>query len=390
MSYLVEKPFFTSRYALPAVLVLINLVILFQFVILAPEPLAADGTIQSRYNNYLIFKQSFFNLFENLNLYDYHLSKHNDLYKYSPTFALLMAPLAMLPDAFGVLLWNLLNTFVLYFAILRIPSLSRKSQTWIVLFVLLELVTSLRNAQSNALIAGMLIYAFVFFEDKKPGLAILLIVGSAFIKVFGIVALMLAAFYPLRLQSAAYTVLWTIVLAALPALFIPLPHLIQQYDNWGELLRNDHSISLGLSVMGWLQSWFNVIGLAYKSELVLLGAALLCVSLVRFRQYDAYRFRLLMLCSLLLWMVIFNHRAESPTFIIAASGAAIWYFAMPSPTRLDKGLILLTFVFTVLSATDLFPRYLREHYVIPYVLKAVPCIWVWGRIWYLTVFGTHR
>jgi hypothetical protein len=39
-------------------------------------------------------------------------------------------------------------------------------------------------------------------------------------------------------------------------------------------------------------------------------------------------------------------------------------------------------LFTVLSPTDLFPRFLRKAYVVPYVLKAVPCIFVWARLTY--------
>lgn len=373
------------RTTFPVILLLINLAILFQATVLAPEPFAPDGTIQTRYNNFLIFKHSFFNLFENLNLYDYHTSKYNDLFKYSPTFALLMAPLAILPDAPGAFLWNLLNTFVLYFAIVSIPALSWRAKSWIVLFILFELITNLRNAQSNALIAGMLIYSFVFFEEKKPGAAILLILGSAFIKLFGIIALLIALFYPCKIRSAVYTLFWGATLIILPALFIPYSHLIQQYYNWAELVRNDHSISLGLSVMGWLQSWFNMLGLAYKSEIVLLGAAMLCLPFVLIRRHSDYLFRLSCLSSLLIWMVIFNHRAESPTFIIAATGIAIWYFSTAS-APVDKALLILAFIFTVLSPTDLFPKSIREQYVIPYVLKAVPCIFIWLRIWYLCVF----
>lgn len=373
---------------LPVLLIVINFAILFQSIFLPPKVSPIDGVISTRYNNYLIFKHSFFHLFENLNLYIHHLEKHQDLFKYSPTFALLMGPFTVFPDTVGLLLWNLLNTFVLYFAIHRIPSLSPKAKVWIVLFVLFELITSLRNSQSNALIAGMLIYAFVFLEKNKTGTAILLIIGSAFIKIFGVVALLLVFLYPQKIRSAAYAVLWTTVLILLPVLFIPLPHLIQQYVNWGDLLQNDHSLSLGLSVMGWLQSWFNILGMAYKSEIVLVGAVLMCLPFLFVKRHAYYHFRLLALCSLLLWIVIFNHRAESPTFIIAAVGAAIWYFDKPA-NPFDTTLIVLTFILTVLSPTDLFPRYLRDNYVVPYVLKAVPCIFVWIRIWYLMITPGH-
>jgi hypothetical protein len=46
------------------------------------------------------------------------------LYKYSPAFALFMAPFAMLSDFFGLPLWNLLNALVLLSAIFYLPALT--------------------------------------------------------------------------------------------------------------------------------------------------------------------------------------------------------------------------------------------------------------------------
>jgi hypothetical protein len=376
-----------SAYIVPILLIIANLMVAIQSVLLEPKAYFPGGQFYPRYNNYLIFKQSFYNLIQNINLYIHHQAVHEDLFKYSPTFALLMAPFAIFPDYIGLFLWNILNTFVLYLAINKLPFLDSKAKNYLILFLFFELVTSLQNLQSNALIAGMIVLAFISFEKQKPGLAVLLILGSAFIKVFGIVALAIGIFYPNKIKTASYTVLWGIVLALLPALFIPFSHLLQQYENWMELLRNDHSISLGLSVMGWLESWFGLLGLAYKSEIVMVGTVLLLIPFFLFRRFHSYSYRLSCLCLILIWIVIFNHRAESPTFIIAATGVGIWYFSSTNRSLLDHILIALVLVFTILSPTDLFPGSVRDRYVIPYVLKAVPCILVWFRIWQETVFN---
>jgi hypothetical protein len=88
-----------------------------------------------------------------------------------------------------------------------------------------------------------------------------------------------------------------------------------------------------------------------------------------------------MLASLLIWVVIFNHKAESPTFIIAMCGVSLWFFSVPF--RWDNlVLFVMAFVFTSLSPTDIFPKYKRESFVIPYVLKAFPCILIWIKIQY--------
>jgi hypothetical protein len=46
----------------------------------------------------------------------------------------------------------------------------------------------------------------------------------------------------------------------------------------------------------------------------------------------------------------------------------------------DIILVALVFIFTVLSPTDLFPDSLRKSLVVPYILKAAPCIFVWVMI----------
>ncbi|RME20836.1 MAG: hypothetical protein D6800_12755, partial [Candidatus Zixiibacteriota bacterium] len=53
------------------------------------KPLYGEG--YTHYNNYLIFKYSFLNLLAGKNLYVTHPEQYYDLFKYSPTFALLMA-----------------------------------------------------------------------------------------------------------------------------------------------------------------------------------------------------------------------------------------------------------------------------------------------------------
>ncbi|MEP6804623.1 MAG: hypothetical protein ABI892_08875, partial [Flavobacterium sp.] len=42
----------------------------------------------------------------------------------------------------------------------------------------------------------------------------------------------------------------------------------------------------------------------------------------------------------------------------------------------------LAFVFTALSPTDVFPPFIRNEWMKPYVIKAVPCILIWAKITY--------
>ena len=140
------------------------------------------------------------------------------------------------------------------------------------------------------------------------------------------------------------------------------------------MLQNDHSISYGLSVMGWLKSWFGAD--PPKLFIVIAGAALLMLPLIKINQYGRIIFRKAMLASIMIWVIIFNHKAESSTFIIAVAGAAIWWFSI-KPSKVLLALVVLLFIFTCLSPTDLFPRVIRKEWVEPYVLKVVPCIVLW-------------
>jgi hypothetical protein len=342
-------------------------------------PHVFDGTAYTHYNNYLIFKYSFFHLINGQDLYALYPKEHWDLYKYSPSFAAFMGFWAYLPDFLGLILWNLLNALVLFFAVRQLPLVNDRMKVAVLWLVLLEMLTSIQNAQSNALIAGLIIFAFGFFEKRNLLLASLCIVLTVFIKLFGLVAFALFLLYPRKLAFIGYATGWTLVLVLLPLLFVSPDQLLLIYGSWLDLLAADHSASMGLSVMGWLESWFQLT--VSKNAVVLVGALLFGLPLLKWKSYPDARFRLLVLASVLIWVVIFNHRAESPTFVIAMSGVALWYF---SQERRKENLVLLlmAFVLTSLSPTDLFPAYLRDHLVAPYTLKAVPCILIWFKILY--------
>ena len=335
------------------------------------------GKEYTNYNNYIIFKQSFFHLIHNQDPYELFPSEQWDLYKYSPAFALLMAPFTLLPDYLGLIIWNLLNGVLLFYAFFKFPFKTDKKKLLACGFILIEAITSLQNSQSNCLIAGLIILAYLLMEKNKILPATLLLVLSIFIKPFGLVAFALFLFYPNKIKSFAWCTLWMILFLFLPLIAVSPSVLLNVYKSWGALLANDHAISNGLSVIGWLQSWFQIA--APKNFILLLGACIFCLPLIKYKSYSVEPFRQLFLSSILIWVVIFNHKAESPTFIIAVSGIAIWYFTQER-TVVNLILILIAFLFTVLSPTDLFPRSLRELYVLPYVLKAVPCIIIWAKI----------
>ena len=374
--------FFRNPLFLFSFIALITLVITAQSLLLKPKFFDNSGIAYTRYNNYVIFKQSYFHLVENKDIFQLYPKEHWDYFKYSPTFALFMAPLAYLPDAVGLFIWNILNALVLFFALWKLPLPEERKKIFLFLFVVIECITSMQNAQSNGLMAGLIIFAFNNLEKKQVAIASLLIVCTVFIKIFGLVAFSLFLFYPNKIKAFLYALLWSTILYILPLLVVSMSQLNLLYASWYHLLQNDHSASFGLSVAGWLHSWFGFDG---KNIILLIGAVLFCLPFLKFRYFTNLKFKLYFLSFLLLWMVIFNHKAESPTFVIAIAGVSIWFFSQKIKLE-NLLLIIFAFVFTTMSPTDLFPKSIREIYMMPYVMKAVPCIFIWFKITFDLLF----
>ena len=363
-------------------LVLVIAATLQSLLLTKPNP-GPDEWPYTFYNNYIIFKQSFFHLINKQDLYAPYRQEYWDLYKYSPAFALFFGSLSVLPDAIGLFLWNLLNAFVLFIAIYKLPKMEIKYKSLILLTVCIEVLTAMQNSQSNGLMVGLLILAFCMLEQENYLLAALFISLTIFIKVFGLVACVLFIFYPKKTRATLYMFGWCLLFALIPGFFVGFEQLIFLYKSWLNMLANDHSISNGYSVIGWLKTWFNIE--PNKLLVLLVGLILLLLPLLKIKNYKDYSFRLTLLASILIWIVIFNHRAESPTFVIAITGVAIWFYNQ-NPKKENIVLLVLAIVFTCLSPTDLFPKYIRQNFLEVYVIKALPCILIWLKISYDLLF----
>lgn len=333
----------------------------------------------SMYNNYEIFARSYDHLVNGQDLYKAYPKEHWDLFKYTPTFSALFGVFSIFPDWIGLNLWNILNTLLLAFAIYYLPKLNNYQKGILLLIILLELLTSVQNEQSNGLIAGLIILAFGLLERKKNFWASLMILLSVSIKLFGIVGFALFLLYPKKGRSILYSLFWVIILGAIPLLFIDFEQYTALYQSYFNLLINDHDASYGYSVMGIIHSWFSVE--MNKNLIVGIGALLFLIPFLQIKKYKDYMFRILSLASVLLWVIIFNHKAESPTFVIAMSGVALWFMMSPK-NALNIGLFVLAFILTSLSPTDLFPRSIRNEFVRPYCLKALPCVLIWVKVIY--------
>ncbi len=158
-------------------------------------------------NDFAIFRASFWNLLANRDLYVLRLDQARDYFKYSPSFALLFAPFAVLPFAAGLFLWNVVNALAIFFA-LRVL-LPRDQWALAQALTFLATLRSIQASQSNALVAALIILAFVSFERGwlwRGGMSIAL--GDV-IKIFPLAALTFALPRPDRVRAILVTILST-------------------------------------------------------------------------------------------------------------------------------------------------------------------------------------
>jgi hypothetical protein len=345
---------------------------------LAPGPFEQNGFHYDPLQNFAIFRNSFFHLIHHQDLYARFQAEQWDLYRYSPTFALLFAPVALLPYGLGAVLWNVLNAAALYWAVRGLVSGADRTKMLVLWFAFLSMLNAISNAQSNALMAGLMIGAWNAQERKNPAVASFLVVLSVFVKLFGVFALIPCLLSGGRRRLLAYAAGWGVVMAALPLVAVRPAELVALYQGWYATVRAFSEARLGLSVMGFLRAWLH---LEIPQNYVVLAGAIIMTGVALRGAMREVRFRLLVMASVLIFVTIFNYAAESPTFVLAVTGCALWYF-FQARTTANLVLLILVFLFTCLSSTDLVPRALRREYLETYVIKAIPCILVWIKLQY--------
>ncbi|MNI30428.1 hypothetical protein D3C73_842750 [compost metagenome] len=111
------------------------------------------------------------------------------------------------------------------------------------------------------------------------------------------------------------------------------------------------------------------------------GLILFGLPYLRTAQFKHIGFRLMLLASTLIFTVIFSSGSESPTYIIAFAGVAIWFTIQKEKKGWITALFIFAFILTSLSPTDIFPRTVKE-FIRLYSLKALPCVIIWFTIIY--------
>lgn len=341
---------------------------------------------EQAYNNYLIFKNVFWHTWEQKNLYLQYPDLYFDSNHYGVFFSLIIAPFAILPDWLGISLWNLINAGLLVFAFSKLPFSSVK-KSWLAWLCLQEYITAAVSVQFNVGLTALLLLSAVYIYERKETQSAIAILIGFFIKIYGIVGLSSFFFIKNKIRFILSMILGSILFFILPMTISSVNFGVQSYWDWYQSLseKNLSNQVLGnrqdFSLMGIVR---RVLGNAEISNLVFIIPGLVAFGLpyLRFRQYKHLAFQMMILASTLLFLVLFSSGSESPTYIIAVTGVMIWFLMQKDPTKLDVGLLVFVIVLTSFGFSDLFPRYIKEEYIIKYSLKALPCCLVWFKVIY--------
>jgi hypothetical protein len=321
--------------------------------------------------NFEIFRAASRHLVTGQDLYAEYPAEHTDRFKYSPTFALLFAPFAWMPWPVALFLWSALNALLLFVAVERV--LPDRQAMLAVGLLLPEVLRGMQNAQSNALVAALIVLAFVTLERHKGWRAAFAVGLGACVKIFPLAALTFAIPRRRAVRTGLAAGVVGVGLMVLPLVLLSPAALAAQYGWWRGVEASDAR-----------QRWFSVMELVHRITgaawpnwpIQLLGTLALVAPLaVRRERWDDARFRLLYLCSVLLYVVLFNHQAERASYLIAFTGATIWFAAEPR-SRARTALYALAALTIPVMSTLVPGAWLRTPEMMTYRL-VLPSLAIW-------------
>ncbi|TAF53820.1 MAG: DUF2029 domain-containing protein, partial [Sphingobacteriia bacterium] len=272
-------------------------------------------------DNYDCFQASHFHLVKQWDLYLMFPAEHHTEYNYSPFFAWLMGAFAYLPNKLGILVWNLFNLFPFLLAVRWLP-LDKTQQNFLYWFCLIEYITAAENVQTNATVAACIMLVVVYQMAGSTSRAAFFLVAGAFFKIYVLTAGVFFLLYPKRGRFFLQALGWALLFFAAPLTLVSLDQLLFLYSSWFQRLQLQ-TVRDSLSLTGLVER-AQVPGFG-QGATILLGLATVLLPLFFPSLYQQRKKQLQYLALVLMFTVVFNPGVESPSYIIALPGVALWY-----------------------------------------------------------------
>ena len=333
--------------------------------------------------NLFIFRTASERLFHHQNLYEFIQYKIIwDKFFYAPQFAFLFYVFTIMPMYVAVFLWIGVGAGLFYMALQLLP-VSNMSKTIMFFIALSDLINSFQNLQTNAINTALMLFIFISLHHSKYILAALCVAVCLSIKIYPAAAALLFLFYPNKVKFIIWCAAFTLLLFFIPMVVVPKEYYFSCLQNWIKTITedaNDKFIANSPSLIGINYTWFaKPLNHFY---IQLMGLTVVCVPLFKIlKQHVDTVFILLYLSFVMLFVVIFNHATESPTYIIATTGAAIW-FVVSVKNKLNIGLLILLIFACIIVPTDIYPTVIKKEYLIPFKIRVIPCLLIWIKIFY--------
>ncbi|WP_406826552.1 glycosyltransferase family 87 protein [Pedobacter sp. KACC 23697] len=342
-----------------------------------------DSWITNRYNNYLIFENTFRNLLHERSLYANYPAYHDDANHYGPVFSVLIAPFAIFHNWIGLLLWNLFNCFLLFKAVQTLP-LNEDQKIAVGYIAIPCLIESMLNQQFNAGAGALMVLSYTLLDKDRGIWSALFVVLGTFIKLYGIVGLVFFFFAKNKPSFILWLVLWSVVIFLLPMLIASPDYVVHSYVDWKNSLMNKNMVNvlgggIDISIMGFFRELFNEKKIS-NFLFLSLGALLFILPFINISHFKKRRFQLMILSSVMIFPILFSTGAEDCTFIIAIIGVGVWYVKERNEL-MKKVLLPVLLVITCNFPLLLFPVFAKSH-PLSLAVISLPYFLVWLRVIY--------
>ncbi len=277
--------------------------------------------------NLEVFRHASRSLLTHRDLYD---GSSVDWYKYSPSFALIFLPLALVPAWLAAAVWGAVN-FGAAFA--GIHAMTREdprggvdssgARNVAMLAALPGVLLATDGDQANLLVAGLMLLACSAFARNRSIRGAALVILGFLVKIFPLGAVLFALLDRERERNLFRVIVAMAIGLLLPLLVIHPSELAAQYSSWVSITRFDHAHNRGWSLVTLARD----IGLPALSVQIaaLTTLALPVIGAMTAPAPPTMAWRRAFAASLLILIVLCNHRSEYTSFVISSIGVGLWF-----------------------------------------------------------------